>query len=74
MLPNGQMVPYKDFKDFKVHCIPITGDQVTVARICGARATRHGSKNKLDCLKGIVCGRLAHKTDIDDGIFMHVAT
>jgi len=51
MLPNGQMVPHKDFK---VHCIPVTGDQVTVARIRGARAARHGSEKKLDRLEGIV--------------------
>lgn len=43
-LPNGEVVIHKDYK---IHRIPVTGDQVTVARIRGAKAARHSSKNKL---------------------------
>ena len=41
-LPNDEVVLHKDFK---IHRIPVTGDQVTVA-------ARHNSENKLDHLEG----------------------
>ena len=48
-LPNGEIVFHEDFK---IHRIPVTGDQVTVARIRGAKAARHNSENALDRLEG----------------------
>ena len=48
-LPNGEVVIHKDYK---IHRIPVTGDQITVARILGAKAARHSSENKLDRLEG----------------------
>lgn len=48
-LPNGQTAFHKDYH---IQRIPVTGDQVTVARICGAKVARHNSENKLDRLEG----------------------
>ena len=52
ILPNGDTVNHQDFDIIR---IPITGDQVTVARIRAAQLARHSSeKNSRDRLEGVL--------------------
>lgn len=48
-LPNGTTINHKDFDLIR---IPVTGDQVTVARIRGAQSARRSSENSRDRLEG----------------------
>ena len=50
-LPDGNTINHTDFK---LQHIPITGDQVTVARIRSAKAARSTSENSLDRLEGVL--------------------
>ena len=40
--------------EYNFHQIACTGDQLTVARHCTAKAVRHHSENELDRLEGLV--------------------
>jgi len=40
--------------DYNFHQIACTGDQLTVARQCTAKAVRHHSEDELDHLEGLV--------------------
>ena len=51
ILPNGDTVNHQDFDVIR---IPITGDQVTVARIRAAQLARHSSENSRDRLEGVL--------------------
>ena len=52
--PKTLEVQTINHQNFNFICIPITGDQVIFARICGAQLARCSSENRCDRLEGVL--------------------